>query len=140
LSFGRVSSLELQWHGYSYNDATSICNFETMLLLLLLLPLNFDSVKHRRNTDATSSSTDLSSRWYDTALYMNSHAARDLSLTKTEDSICGHDPIAYSTVPRCLPNSTVNIRDRAVYRKFDAHLIHVCTSSARIYMRANTHI
>ena len=31
-------------------DATSI--FETMLLLLLLVPLNFDSVKHRRNTDA----------------------------------------------------------------------------------------
>ena len=43
--------------------------------------LELDSVKHRRNTDATSSSTDLSTRWYDTALYMNSHAARDLSLT-----------------------------------------------------------
>ena len=31
-------------------DETSI--FETMLLLLLQVLLNFDSVKHRRNTDA----------------------------------------------------------------------------------------
>ena len=52
-----------------------------MILLLLLFPLELDSVKHRRNTDATSSSTDLSIRRYDTALFMNSHDARDLSLT-----------------------------------------------------------
>ena len=32
--------------------------------------MNFDSVKHRRNTDATSSSASLSTRWYDTALFI----------------------------------------------------------------------